>query len=123
MCADHVHSMTGEWAGTTLVDGPGHVRLADTPQVDIHQADTLPIPGVALLVEVPQATAVEAPAADPDLTRGADQDHHCLPLAGGALRAPLVPLPGMLPVPAALLTCYSVTSCRHPHIISAQSPG
>ena len=82
-----MHSSTGEWAGSTAVDGPGHVHLADTPQADIHQADTLPTPGVALLVEALQATAVQAPVADPDLSPEADLGPHCLPLAGGALQA------------------------------------
>lgn len=68
-----------------MVDGPGHDHLADTPQAGIHQADTLPTPGVALLVEAPQATAVEVPAADPDLSPEAGLDPHCLPLAEGAL--------------------------------------
>lgn len=108
--------ITGEWAGTTVVDGPGHVRLADTPQADIHRADTLPIPGVALLVEAPQATAVEAPTADPDLSPEADLDPHCLPLAGGALQAQLVPLPGLLPLPVPAHVCqhfaHPVAACH-----------
>lgn len=124
-----VHSTTGEWAGTTVVDGPGHVRLADTPQADIHQADTLPIPGVALLVEAPQATAAEAPAADPDLSPEADLDPHCLPLAGGALQAQLVPLPGLLPLPVPVYVCQHLLlhdklhSASRPNLIAAHSTG
>ena len=115
MCANFMHSIIGEWAGTTAVDAPGHVHWEGTPQADIHQAGTLPTLGVALLVGAPQATAVGAPAAAPDLSPEADLDPHCHPLAGGAPPAQLVPLPGLLgPACAALYVCvHMLKVCLH----------
>lgn len=104
MHANLVHSITGEWAGTTVVGGPGLAHLADTPRADIHQADTLPTPGGALLVGALQVTAVEAQEAGPDLSPEADLDRHCHLLVGGDPRAQLlVPLLGQFPPPMAAL--------------------
>lgn len=94
MHADPVHPTTGEWAGTTVVDGQGHAHWADTLLGDTHQADTLPTPGGLLLVEAPQGTAVAAPVADPDLSPEAGLGPLCRLLVGGALWAQMAPLPG-----------------------------
>lgn len=114
MYAHFMHSIIGEWAGTTAVDAPGHVHWEGTPLADIHQAGTLPTPGVALLVGAPQATAVEAPAAAPDLSPEADLGPHCHPLVGGALPAQVAPLPGLLGSAWACTVCL----CAPAHLLS-----